>query len=53
MDLAASALYVACALEGKKTAQRDVAEAADVTEFTIGTGTKVSGWRSMPGPSGW
>ncbi|MDG7016442.1 MAG: transcription initiation factor IIB [Nitrososphaerota archaeon] len=35
MGLAASALYVACALEGEEKTQRDVAEAAGVTEVTI------------------
>ena len=35
MGLAASALYVACALEGEQITQRDVAEAAGVTEVTI------------------
>ena len=33
--LAASALYVACTLEGEDKTQRDVAEAAGVTEVTI------------------
>ncbi len=35
MGLAASALYVACALEGDEKTQKDVAEAAGVTEVTI------------------
>ena len=35
MGLAASALYVACALEGEQKTQKDVAEAAKVTEVTI------------------
>lgn len=35
MGLAASALYVACALGGEQTTQKDVAEAAGVTEVTI------------------
>lgn len=35
MGLAASALYVACTLEGEDITQRDVAEAAGVTEVTI------------------
>jgi len=35
MGLAASALYVACTLEGENKTQRDVAEAAGVTEVTI------------------
>ncbi len=35
MGLAASALYVSCTLEGEDKTQRDVAEAAGVTEVTI------------------
>jgi transcription initiation factor TFIIB len=35
MGLAASALYVACTLEGEGKTQKDVAEAARVTEVTI------------------
>jgi transcription initiation factor TFIIB len=35
MGLAASALYVACTLEGEDKTQKDVAEAARVTEVTI------------------
>ncbi|MDG6900871.1 MAG: transcription initiation factor IIB [Nitrososphaerota archaeon] len=35
MGLAASALYVACTLEGDMKTQKDVAEAARVTEVTI------------------
>jgi transcription initiation factor TFIIB len=35
MGLAASALYVACSLEGEQKTQKDVAEAARVTEVTI------------------
>jgi transcription initiation factor TFIIB len=35
MGLAASALYVACTLEGEQKTQKDVAEAARVTEVTI------------------
>jgi len=35
MGLAASALYVACTLEGDQKTQKDVAEAAGVTEVTI------------------
>lgn len=35
MGLAASALYVACTLAGENTTQREVAEAAGVTEVTI------------------
>jgi transcription initiation factor TFIIB len=35
MGLAASALYVACTLEGNEKTQKDVAEAARVTEVTI------------------
>lgn len=35
MGLAASALYVACTLESEDKTQRDVAEAAGVTEVTI------------------
>ncbi|MDV3244798.1 MAG: transcription initiation factor IIB [Nitrososphaerales archaeon] len=35
MGLAASALYVACTLEGEEKTQKDVAEAAGVTEVTI------------------
>src|SRR5713101_6166175 len=35
MGLAAAALYVSCTLEGESKTQRDVAEAAGVTEVTI------------------
>ncbi|MDG6903056.1 MAG: transcription initiation factor IIB, partial [Nitrososphaerota archaeon] len=35
MGLAAAALYVACTLEGEDKTQKDVAEAAGVTEVTI------------------
>lgn len=35
MGLSASALYVACTLEGEEITQRDVAQAAGVTEVTI------------------
>ncbi|MEE8186139.1 MAG: TFIIB-type zinc ribbon-containing protein [Nitrososphaerales archaeon] len=35
MGLAAAALYVACVLEGESKTQKDVAEAAGVTEVTI------------------
>ena len=35
MGMAASALYVACMLEGEERTQKDVAEAAKVTEVTI------------------
>ncbi len=35
MGLSASAIYVACTLEGENITQRDVAEAASVTEVTI------------------
>ena len=35
MGLAASALYVACTLEGEEKTQKDIAEAAGVTEVTI------------------
>ena len=35
MGLAASALYVACTLEGEDKTQKEVAEAAGVTEVTI------------------
>jgi transcription initiation factor TFIIB len=35
MGLAAAALYVSCTLEGEDKTQRDVAEAAGVTEVTI------------------
>jgi transcription initiation factor TFIIB len=35
MGLAASSLYVACTLEGEEKTQKDVAEAAGVTEVTI------------------
>ncbi len=35
MGLSASAIYVACTLEGENITQRDVAEAAGVTEVTI------------------
>jgi len=35
MGLAAAALYVSCTLEGEDKSQRDVAEAAGVTEVTI------------------
>ena len=35
MGLAAAALYVACVRNGENKTQRDVAEAAGVTEVTI------------------
>jgi len=35
MGLSASAIYVACTLEGESITQRDIAEAAGVTEVTI------------------
>ncbi|MEM0118308.1 MAG: transcription initiation factor IIB [Conexivisphaerales archaeon] len=35
MGLAAAALYVACVLEGESKTQKDIAEAAGVTEVTI------------------
>ncbi len=35
MGLAAAALYVACVTNGENKTQRDVAEAAGVTEVTI------------------
>ncbi len=35
MGLAASALYVACVMENENKTQKDVAEAASVTEVTI------------------
>jgi transcription initiation factor TFIIB len=35
MGLAAAALYVACVMEGENKTQKDVAEAAGVTEVTI------------------
>ncbi len=35
MGLAAAALYVACVLEGENKTQKDIAEAAGVTEVTI------------------
>lgn len=35
MGLAASAIYVACTLEGESITQREVAKAAGVTEVTI------------------
>lgn len=35
MGLAAAALYVACVMEGENKTQKDVAEAASVTEVTI------------------
>ena len=35
MGLAAAALYVACVMEGENKTQKDIAEAADVTEVTI------------------
>jgi transcription initiation factor TFIIB len=35
MGLAAAALYVACVLEGEDKTQKDIAEAAAVTEVTI------------------
>ena len=35
MGIAASALYVACILEGENMTQRDIADAAGVTEVTI------------------
>jgi transcription initiation factor TFIIB len=35
MGLAAAALYVACVMNGEYKTQKDVAEAAGVTEVTI------------------
>ena len=35
MGISASALYVACILEGENMTQRDIADAAGVTEVTI------------------
>lgn len=35
MGLAAASLYVACVLEGEKKTQREIAEAANVTEVTV------------------
>ena len=35
MGLAAAALYVACVMNGENKTQKDVAEAAGVTEVTI------------------
>ncbi len=35
MALAAAALYVACVLEGEKKTQKEIAEAANVTEVTV------------------
>lgn len=35
MGLAAAALYVACVQEGENKTQKDIAEAANVTEVTI------------------
>jgi transcription initiation factor TFIIB len=35
MGLAAAALYIACVLEGENKTQKDVADAAAVTEVTI------------------
>ena len=41
MGLAATALYVACVMNGENKTQKDVAEAAGVTEVTIvGIGTR-------------
>ena len=47
MGLAASALYLACVLESEEITQRDVAEAAGVTEVTIRNRSK--GLRSSLG----
>ncbi|UCC33383.1 MAG: transcription initiation factor IIB [Candidatus Bathyarchaeota archaeon] len=33
--VAATALYIACRLEGKKVTQKEIAEAADITEVTL------------------
>ena len=46
MELAATALYVSCTLEGEDKTQRDVAEAAGVTEVTIRN--RYKGLRSAP-----
>jgi transcription initiation factor TFIIB len=35
MGLAATALYIACVLNGENKTQKDVAEAAGVTEVTL------------------
>lgn len=35
MGLAAAALYIACLEKGEKKTQRDIAEAAGVTEVTV------------------
>ena len=35
MGLAAASLYVACVLEGERKTQKDIAEAANVTEVTV------------------
>jgi transcription initiation factor TFIIB len=40
MGFAASALYVACTLEGEEKTQKDIAEAARVIEVTIGNRNK-------------
>jgi transcription initiation factor TFIIB len=47
MGLAASAIYLACTLEGEEITQRDLAEAAGVTEVTIRNRCK--GLRSVLG----
>ncbi|MGA2237987.1 MAG: hypothetical protein ABSG74_02130 [Candidatus Bathyarchaeia archaeon] len=35
MSIAAAALYLACLLEREKKTQREIAEAADVTQVTV------------------
>jgi transcription initiation factor TFIIB len=35
MVLAAASLYVACVLEGERKTQKEIAEAANVTEVTV------------------
>jgi transcription initiation factor TFIIB len=35
MGLAAAALYIACVLNGEKKTQKEIAEAAEVTEVTV------------------
>ena len=42
MGLTAAALYLSCVKNGEDKTQRDIAEAANVTEVTIETGTKGS-----------
>ena len=35
MGIAAAAIYIACVIEGEKKTQKDIAEAAGVTEVTV------------------